>query len=354
MKKKLLSVLLAAVMAGSLTACGSGTETPAKDTGTVPADAGTEAATQTTEAAAAEAEVKADGDYEIYFISKTGASPYWQTVAMGAEQAGKDLGIKVTILAPNAETEIDKQISMVEQAVNAGADGITLAPLDVNSLIQPCADVMKAGIPLTLVDSLIDSEDYNVAFATDNYAAGEKAADELAKQLGEKGKIFVINAVAGSQACIQREEGFRAKIADYKDIEMVGETIYCNDDKITAANQAIDTLAAHPDLNAFYAPNENAGVGVANGVKEAGKAGEIIVAMFDSSDDSIALMQEGTIQIMVCQSPYNMGYMGVEGALKLAKGETMEHGINDTGSVIVTKENKDSEEVQKLWYPLGK
>lgn len=299
--------------------------------------------------------VLGEGTGDIYFVSKDAGSSYWQTVANGALGAGEALGVKVVVLAPNSESEIDKQISMVEQAVTAGASAVVVAPLDLDALVQPCRDVMSKDIPLTIVDSLISTDDYDAAFMTNNYDAGAMAADELAKLVGEEGPIFIINAVAGSQACIDRESGFRARMAEaYPNITIAGDTLFCNNDKITAANQTIDTMAAFPDLKGFYGPNENAMVGIANGLKESGKAGEVFLIGFDSSDDSIALLEEGAITAMILQDPYNMGYMGVEYALKIINGEEVEHGIIDTGATVATQENMNSEVIQKLFYPLGK
>lgn len=346
MKKSILALLLSAVMVLSLAACGNG-NTPATSAAPGSGD---------TSAPSGQASAPPAGEVgDIYFISKDAASSYWQTVANGALAAGEELGVNVVVLAPNSESEIDKQISMIEQAVTAGAAAIVVAPLDIDALVQPCRDVMDQGIPLTIVDSLISTDDYNAAFMTDNYAAGVMAADEMATQIGGEGQVFIINAVAGSQSCIDREAGFRDRMAEeYPDIEIVGDTLFCNNDKITAANQTIDTLAAYPDLDGFYGPNENAMVGIGNGLKESGKAGEVVLVGFDSSDDSIALLEEGAITAMILQDPFNMGYMGVEYALKIVNGEEVEHGIIDTGATIATQENMNSEEIQALFYPLGK
>lgn len=349
MKKRYLISMLCLVLAMALVACSSGGASSAA----APAPAAESAAS--TASADGTAQTSAASDVEIYFVSKDASSSYWQTVSNGALAAGEALGIKVTVLAPNSESEIDKQISMVEQAATAGADAIVLAPLHPDSLVQACKDVMAAGIPFTIVDSLIATEDYDIAFMTDNYAAGQMAADELAADIDNKGEVFIINAQPGSQSTNDRESGFRDRIGEaYPDITIVGDTLFCSNDKILAANQTIDSIAAYPNLVGFYAPAETAMVGVGNGLKESGKAGTIKLVGFDSSDDSIALLEEGTITAMVLQDPFNMGYMGVEYALKIVNGETVEHGIVDTGAIMATQENMNDEVIQKLFYPLGK
>jgi ribose transport system substrate-binding protein len=293
----------------------------------------------------------------IYYIGKAADSTYWATVNQGARDAANALGVNLVSLNPNTEAEVDKQISMVETAVNAKAAAIVLAPLNNQSLIQPSKDVRNANIPLVLVDSMIDSKDYDKAYKTDNYAGGAQMADLLAKQLGEKGSVFIVGAVAGSEAVITREQGFVAQMKKHPNVRIINENAiqYCANDPIVAANMAVDAMAANPDLGAFFASNNNAVKGVGQGVKEAGKVGKVLVGGFDSDDDIIALLNDNAITSVVLQSPYKMGYMGVEGALQLIKGSTQkDQGIVDTGSILATKENMNSKEIQDLFYPGGK
>ena len=140
-----------------------------------------------------------NGDY--YVIVKDGGQ-FQQTIVAGAKEAGANFGVNIVALSPNNETEVDKQISMVEQAINAKASGILIAPLEIDALIEPCKAARNAGIPVILVDSMINSDDYDAAMMTDNYIGGQTAADALAAEIGDEGKVFVINAIAGSQSCM--------------------------------------------------------------------------------------------------------------------------------------------------------
>jgi ribose transport system substrate-binding protein len=294
----------------------------------------------------------AGGTQKVYYIGKEAGSVYWQTVNRGADVAAKDLGINLISLNPNSESEVDKQVTMVETAINDKAAAIVLAPLDSQALIQPCINARNAGIPLIIVDSMIASNDFDAAYMTDNYNGGELCADFLAEQLNGTGTVFIINAVAGSGSLIARQAGFidRMKSA-HKGVKILNENdvIYCNNDPITAATQAVDTIAANPSLNAFFAPNTNVLKGVGQGVKEAGKGGKILVAGFDSDDDIVALVKEGVITGMILQSPYKMGYMGVEGALKRIKGEIPNNAsVNDTGCFMATKANLDDPQIKEL------
>jgi ribose transport system substrate-binding protein len=293
----------------------------------------------------------------IYYIGKAADSTYWATVNQGAVDAARALGVNLVSLNPNTEAEVDKQISMVETAVNAKAAAIVLAPLNNQSLIQPSRAVRQANVPLILVDSMIDSKDYDKAFKTDNYAGGAQMADLLSERLGGRGTVFIIGAVAGSEAVMTREQGFVAQMKKHPGITILNENAiqYCNNDPIVAASLAVDAMAANPTLGAFFAANNLAVKGAGQGVKETGKINQVLVAGFDSDDDIIALLSDGAITAVVLQSPYKMGYMGIEGALQIVKGEAQkDQGIVDTGSIIATKENMNTQEIQDLFYPGGK
>lgn len=285
----------------------------------------------------------------IYYIGKDANSSFWQTVNNGATQAGIDNGIEIVSLNPQSESEINAQIEMVATAVNAGADGIALAPLDTTALISACQEAMAAGVNLTILDSLIASEDYHVAYKTDNYAAGAAQAKAMAEKLGGKGKVFILTAVAGSESCNLRDQGFTAEIeANWPEMEVInnGEQFNANNDVNQAMTIVTDVLAANPDLAGIFGDNNYAAQGCALAVKESGM--DVVVCGFDSDTDICALIEEGVMYSTCVQMPYMMGYKAVEGAYQLSTGVELEHGVVDTGFTIVTKENMNDEDIKPL------
>ena len=76
------------------------------------------------------------------------------------------------------------------------------------------------------------------------------------------------------------------------------------------------------------------------------------MAGIDSSVEQIQLLEEGVYEALAIQKPFNMGYLGVETAVKLLEGEQVETYIN-SGSELVTKENMYTEENQKLLFPVA-
>lgn len=343
--KKMISIMLVVMVLLSTAACGAKEEQ-------APEPAAAESETPEKEAETGEEETPAvTGEANIYLLPKSTTSNYWRTVIAGAEAAADELGIEITILAPTEETA-DGQVTCVQQAVNAGATAIVLAPIDADALINACKEAKEAGVYVALVDSKINSEDYDVAYATDNYQAGVLAAESMAEAIGKAGQVYIQNSVASSSTCVDREAGFVDTMKEkYPDIEVLG-TVFSNNDSLTATNQTADILTANPELAGIYSCNANTGTGVGTSVKESGK--DVKIVSIDSNSDLIAFLEEKVVTNLVLQSPYAMGYEGVKGGYALSNGETLEHGIVDTGVTIASYDNKDTEEVQALFYPLGK
>lgn len=288
---------------------------------------------------------------EIAVIVKSANSTFWQNVRKGAETAGADLGgkYKVTFQGPESETAIDAQVNMVDNAVNRGVAGIVLAASDPVALVPAVRKAYESGIPVVLIDSGLNSDGkyYQSFLATDNRAAGKLAAEKLLAKV-KGGKVAVMSFTQGAASAIERTGGFIDEVKSKADYKIVG-TYYSNSEMVTALNQTEDVLGSNPDIAAIFGANEPTAVGMARAVKQKGFAGKIVAVGFDGNSDLQNFVRDGTLDGIVVQSSYQMGYKGVDTIGKLIKGEKVEKVI-DTGVVYVTKENIDSPEAKAVLY----
>jgi len=281
---------------------------------------------------------------EITVIVKTSNSSYWQVVNKGAKQAGKETRAKVKFLGPAAETEINEQVAMVENAINRGVKAIVLAPCDSKALVPVVKKAEAAGIPVVVIDSALSYE--TVSFlTTDNVAAGEMAAKELVKNAGKSGKVALMSYVPGAGSAIDREKGFTDYIKANTNMKIIGP-YYSQADMATALNQTTDVLSANPDLVAIFGANEPTAIGMARAIEEAGKKGKITAIGFDGAPQLQDFVEDGVLQAIMVQSPYNMGYLGVKTAIDAAEGKSVKKFV-DTGVFAVTTDNIKSAEAQK-------
>ena len=282
--KKFFALLLALVMSLSLVACGGG-DTANEDTSTD--DTATEENGGDTATAS---------DVEIAVVLKTLASEYWGYVKAGCDAAAADLGVTVNVVGPGAESEIEQQVSMIEQQIGAGCDAIIVAPNDAGAASGALASAIGS-IPVLSVDTNVGIDNTS-NMRREGYQA---ACDEAG--------VTVLDALSGQNTT----DG--------------------------ATKTMEDLLNAYPDqIDIVLCHNDDTAIGAMNACKSAG-VDDMIIVGFDGNASAVDLILAGEmVKATVAQQPYEMGYQAVEAALKAIKGETVEEVIN-APVTVVTAEN---------------
>ncbi len=288
----------------------------------------------------------------IAVVPKGTTQEFWLTVKAGADAAGKETKSKIIWRGPAKETDVAGQITIIENFINQKVDAIVMAACDSKALIPVVEKAVKSGVTVVTIDSGIDKPIAASFVATDNIEGARKAADELAKLIGEKGKVGLIPFVPGAATSTMREQGFKEGIAKYPNIKLVA-TLYSQSDVSKGIAVTEDMLTAHPDLAGIFAANEGGAVGCARALDQKKVAGKVKLVAFDASPAQIDALKRGTIQALIVQNPFKMGYEGVKTAVASIAGEKVPARI-DTGVTVITKENMDTPEARKLLYPLQK
>jgi len=291
-----------------------------------------------------------DGKTTIAVIPKTTANAFWNKVKAGAEQASKDHDVNIIWKGPAKETKINQQRRIVETQITRGVDAIVLAASDKKALDAAVKDAEKQGIPVVTIDSGVASDTPISFVATDNVEGGKQAAQVLAKLIGETGKVGLIPFVKGSATSIARERGFKKGLKEFPDVALVA-TEYSNSQTEVALSKTQNMLTAHPDLNGIFAANLPGAVGAGRVLDRQEKAGKIKLVGYDAGDQEIEMLKNGIIQALIVQNPYKMGYKGVEIAVKHLDGKSVPKRV-DTGVTVVTKDNLNDPEVQKILNPM--
>jgi ribose transport system substrate-binding protein len=286
----------------------------------------------------------------VAVIPKATSHVFWLTVQAGARAAGQEFGLEIEWNGPTQETDFSRQIQIVDSMVARRMDGIVLAATDRKALVAPVDRAMAQGIPVTIFDSGLNSTNYMSYVATDNVEAGRMGARALGKLIGGKGKVAVVMHVPGSVSTMDREQGFDEVIAkDFPDIQIV-QKLYGMSDRSKSMSVAENILTAHPDLNAFFASTEPSTTGTILALKSRGVAGKVKLVGFDSNDSMLDALKDGTLQAMVIQDPFKIGYEAVRTiALKLDGKAPPKR--TDLAGVLVTPENVKSPEIVSLIKP---
>lgn len=287
----------------------------------------------------------------IAVVPKGVAFDFWRTVRAGAEKAGSELGVTVIWKGPTDERDVAGQIAMLEDFITSKVDAIVMAACDSKALMAIVNKAREAGIPLITIDSGVD--DKSVPFiATDNIEGARIAAQTLVKLIGGNGKVGLIPFLRGAATSDMREKGFLDEIKKHPGVQ-VARKLYSESE--TARGMAVteDMLTSVPDLAGIFAANEPGAIGAAQVIEERRLAGKVKLVAFDAADSEIAALKKGTIQALIVQNPFKMGYEGVKAAVSAIRGGKVPL-YTDTGVTVVTRVNLNAPEVKSLLAKPGK
>ncbi len=288
-----------------------------------------------------------DDTYRIAVIPKGTTHVFWQSIHKGAEDAANEAGAKIYWNGPEREGDRDKQIQIIEDFLIQKVSGIVLAPLDSKAIVPAVEKIRSHNIPCIIIDSGIDTDKYDSFVATDNYQGGVIAAKRMGEILEGKGHIIVIKYATGSASTTKRENGFIETIEkEFPQIKII-DSKYGQDTVETALVTTEDLLTKNTEIDGLFACNESTTTGALRALESHGLAGKVKMIGFDSSKVLIDALNAGTIDSLVVQNPYKMGYQGVKTCIAKLNGEDVPRLI-DTGVALVTKENLNTPDIQAL------
>jgi ribose transport system substrate-binding protein len=293
----------------------------------------------------------------IPVIVKDKTSVYWQTVLAGARKAGQDFGVEIAELGAQSESDADGQIALLENAVSSNPAAVVIAPAHSAALSKRIDEAAKK-MKVVAIDSTAGSKALTSVLSTDNVQVGRIAADILAERIQKtyadtEGDVALITPLPDLAALDQRAKGFREQIAaKYGALDIVVEKV-ADGDATTGRDVMVDIIASYPELRGVFVSNPIMAKGAAEALVQhkTNKTGDKInLVGFDSDEQLVKLLQDGTIAGLVVQDPFRMGYEGVKIALAASKGEQVPASV-DTGATAITKANMNSARSQELLNP---
>jgi ribose transport system substrate-binding protein len=287
--------------------------------------------------------------YKITLIQGVAGDGFYGSMACGAKKAAAALGADLTVTG-GATWSPTVQIPLVNAVVAKHPDAILIAPNDAKALRAPLKQAAAAGIKVVLVDTTLADPSLAVSQVTsDNKAAGAAAMQNLAKQVGKKGSVFVLSTIPGVSTTDDRASGFVKAIKAFPNMKSLGIQYDKADSADQAASITASQLAAHSDLAGVFALNTFTGQGAAQALKEAGKLGKVKLVGFDANASGVQALKEGTAQAQVVLKPLDIGYQGVVQAVNSLSGKPVTKMVL-TGAIIATKANVGTPAISKYLY----
>lgn len=334
MKKKFLAVLSCGLAATFLFGCSNNASQKAETTA-----AQTEAAKESQKPSEETAEktgtdTASEGGMTFgvtYWIE----SDFFKTVADSITKAAEAEGNKTVVV--DAQQDSTKQLQVVEDFIAQDVDAVFLNPVDKDAIEPALQKLDEAGIPVVNFDSAVGNLDLVDAYvATDNIQAGKLCGEAMLKDFPDGGKIAVLNYPANS-ACVDREKGFLETI-EGKGFEIV-ETFDAEGTVEKGQNITSDILQAHPDLDAIFSINDQAGMGAYAACMTSG-ADVAIYGVDGTPEAKQVIAKEGSIYRMTAaQSPIKIGTQCYETVKGILAGQEPEQFQIDVPAFAIDSEN---------------
>lgn len=283
----------------------------------------------------------------IAVVLKGSDAEYFKLAEAGAKQAFEDFDVNGKFLAASTQTQEQELINILEDLLTEDPEALVLMP-STGSVIPTLTQYSEKDIPVLLIDTDLDWEDKVTYIGTDNYTAGEKAAEYLTSILTEGDEVAIIEGVSGAAQNEARVAGATDMLEEHG-LKIV--TVQAADfDRTKAVNVMENIITAHPNVKGVFTANDEMALGALQAIHTSNL--EIPVIGIDGTSDALKSISQGDLDAVIQQLPYQMAYIGVENAIRAINGETVDPEI-DSGIDLITIDNAQ-EKLDQLNDSLGK
>lgn len=284
------------------------------------------------------------GKPRIAMVLKTLNNPFFIDMQRGAEDAAKRLNVDLTVQAAERETDVEKQMQIIENLVETGVNALAIAPSGSKEVVTAVAKANAANIPVVIVDDKVDAQaakeagvHWEAYVGSDNVEGGRIAGRYLTQLTNGNANVALLEGIPGHQTGDARLKGFKEAIQSSPGIKIVASQT-ANWERDQGFNVFQNMLQAHPDIDAVFACNDMMALGAVEAIRAAGKTGKIRVIGFDAIDDARKAIAAGTMDGSVAQFPSEMGRIAIENAVKLIQHQPVQ-AETATKLEMITKAN---------------
>ena len=261
--------------------------------------------------------------------SEKEANPFRIAETQSIKDEAAKLGITQLTLT-NANSQFTKQISDVEQMLDAGVQLLVVAPLNSDGWESVFAKAKEKKVPIVTIDRKINATpctDYLTFIGSDFEEQGKRAADKMAAALGNKGSVAILLGAPGNNVTTLRTKGFKDQITKIApeikiDFEQTGQFSREEGQKVSE-----QLLQSKPDIGGIYAENDEMALGAVTALKGAGKkAGDVKIVSIDGTRGAVQGIVDGWLEAVIESNP-RFGPLAFETATKFFAGTPVAQDI---------------------------
>jgi ribose transport system substrate-binding protein len=262
--------------------------------------------------------------------SEKEANPFRIAETQSIKDEAKKIGVK-KLLTTNAQSQLSKQISDIQDMLSQGAQFLIVAPLNSDGLEPALKAAAAKKVPVLTIDRKVNStacKDYVAFLGSDFVEQGKRAADAMIKATGGKGKVAILLGASGNNVTTDRTKGFVDQVeAEAPGLEIVAQQTgeFARDKGQQVMEQLIQSK---PDITAVYAENDEMGLGAVTALKAAGKkpGEDVKIVSVDGTRNAVQALVNGEYNAVIESNP-RFGPLAFATAQKFYAGEEIPENV---------------------------
>lgn len=257
---------------------------------------------------------------KVVVFTKDVTNPFWKSVRVGADKAGKELGVDIEHAVPTKPSNIEEQTRLVEDWIVRKPAAFVFVPVDSNALVPSIEKVNKAGIPIVIFNNRMKDVDYVSYIGSDDEVIGYEITKYLIKAMGGKGKLIHLDGVPAAITAQNRKKGLDRALKEYPEVELLASQPG-NYRRLPAVQVFENLMQRFPVIDGVMCANDDMAVGVAEALVAANRGGKTKVVGIDAIPDGAAAIQSGNMLASADFSGHDQGYLAVTAAVKHLRGK---------------------------------
>lgn len=264
----------------------------------------------------------------VALVMKALTNPFFSKMELGAKAYANRSKIPLEVFGVERETDVERQISIVENLISRGYGAIVIAPADSKQLVPVCRKAIASGIVVVNIDNPLHKDTlqkYNLTIpfvGPDNRSGAAQVGTYVRNRLKGRGRVIVIEGIRGVENAELRKTGFIEAITQDSNIEIVASQS-ANWHTDEALSLAVELLNIHAPVDAVFCANDKMALGVLQALDISGLVGKTLLAGYDNIEAVRSEMQSGRMHATVEQHPELMGQYGVELAVQALEGKKL-------------------------------
>ena len=263
-----------------------------------------------------------EGGQRIGLSVSTLNNPFFVSLRDSAQQAADDAGAELVV--SDAQNDTAQQQDDVQNFISQQVSAILVNPVDSDAVVPAVEAANDAGIPVIALDRKASGGDVVATIASDNVQGGRMAGEELIRLVGS-GNVAQLEGIPGTDPARDRGQGFQEAIDAQSSVKVVASQT-ADFDRSEGLTVTENIMQANSDIKGIFAQNDEMALGAVQALGD--QAGDDVkIAGFDGGEDALNAIQDGMMNATIAQQPDKMGSLGVETAISVINGESVEENI---------------------------